>query len=99
MKLIKTTGRDQKAAYALLATLERRGAVKTAEVEPTVRRIMQDVRKGGDKALLKLAAKLDALQPKQPLRVNQGEMLDAWNATPQALRDAMQTAADNSTLR
>ena len=95
MKIIKTTGRDQKAAYALLATLERRGAVKTAEVEPTVRRIMQDVRKGGDKALLKLAAKFDALQPKQPLRVSQGEMLDAWNATPQALRDAMQTAADN----
>ena len=95
MKLIKTTDRDQKAAYALLATLERRGAVKTAEVEPTVRRIMQDVRKGGDKALLKLAAKFDALQPKQPLRVSQGEMLDAWNSTPQALRDAMQTAADN----
>ncbi len=95
MKIVKTTGRDQKAAYSLLATLERRGAVKTAEVEPTVRRIMQDVRKGGDKALLKLAAKFDALQPKQALRVSQGEMLDAWNGTPQALRDAMQTAADN----
>ena len=95
MKIIKTTGRDQRAAYTILATLERRGAVKTAEVEPTVRKIMQDVRKSGDKALLKLAARFDALQPKQPLRVSQGEMLDAWNATPQALRDAMQTAADN----
>lgn len=95
MKLIKTTGRDQKAAYELLATLERRGAVKTAEVEPTVRKIMQDVRKGGDKSLGKLAEKFDSLQPKQPLRVTQGEMLDAWNATPVELREAMQTAADN----
>ena len=95
MKLIKTTGRNAKDAYALLATLERRGAVKTAEVEPTVRKIMQDVRKGGDKALLKLAQKFDALQPKQALRVTPGEMLDAWNATPEPLKQAMQVAAEN----
>ncbi len=95
MKIIKITGRDQKAAYALLTTLEQRGAVKTAEVEPAVRKIMLAVRMGGDKALLKLATKFDALQPKQPLRVTQGEMLDAWNSTPQVLRDAMQTAAEN----
>ncbi|MGI4756530.1 MAG: histidinol dehydrogenase [Janthinobacterium lividum] len=95
MKLIKTTGRDAKAAYELLATLERRGAVKTAEVEPTVRKIMQDVRKGGDKSLRKLAEKFDSLQPKQPIRVTRGEMLDAWNATPVELQQAMQTAADN----
>ncbi len=95
MKIIKTTGRDQKAAYALLATLEQRGAVKTAEVEPAVRKIMQAVRKGGDKALLKLARKFDALQENQPLRVTPGEMLDAWNATPEPLKQAMQTAAEN----
>ena len=41
MKLIKTTGRTKAAAYELLATLERRGAVKTAEVEPVVRKIMR----------------------------------------------------------
>lgn len=95
MKLIKTTGRSAKDALALLSTLERRGAVKTAEVEPAVRRIMQDVRKGGDKALLKLAQKFDALPPKQALRVTQGEMLDAWNATPEPLKQAMQVAAEN----
>ncbi|MEK6397976.1 MAG: helix-turn-helix domain-containing protein, partial [Terriglobus sp.] len=39
MKLIKTTGRTKATAYELLATLERRGAVKTAEVEPVVRKI------------------------------------------------------------
>lgn len=95
MKIVKTTGRSQKDAYALLATLERRGAVKTAEVEPTVRRIMQDVQKKGDKALQKYAEKFDALQTKQPLRVSQGEMLDAWNATAPALQEAMKIAAEN----
>lgn len=95
MKIVKTTGRSQKDAYALLATLERRGAVKTAEVEPTVRKIMQDVLKKGDKALQKYAEKFDALQPKQPLRVSQGEMLDAWNATAPSLQAAMKVAAEN----
>ncbi|AFL89835.1 histidinol dehydrogenase [Terriglobus roseus DSM 18391] len=93
MKLIKTTGRNAKDAYALLATLERRGAVKTAEVEPTVRKIMQEVQKKGDKALLKFAEKFDSLQGH--LRVTAGEMLDAWNATPEPLQQAMQIAAEN----
>ncbi len=95
MKLIKTTRRYAKEAYALLATLEQRGAVKTAEVEPAVRKIMLAVRKGGDKALLKLARKFDALHEKQPLRVTPGEMQAAWNATPEPLRQAMQAAAEN----
>jgi histidinol dehydrogenase len=93
MKLIKTTGRNAKDAYALLATLERRGAVKTAEVEPTVRKIMQEVQKKGDKALRKFAEKFDSLQG--PIRVTAGEMLDAWNATPEPLKQAMQIAAEN----
>ncbi len=95
MKLIKTTGRSTKDAYAQLATLEQRGAVKTAEVEPAVRKIMLAVRKGGDKALLKLAKKFDALHESQSLRVSQAEMLEAWNATPEPLKLAMQTAAEN----
>jgi histidinol dehydrogenase len=95
MKLIKTTGRSAKNAYALLETLEQRGAVKTAEVEPTVRKIMADVRKGGDKALLRLAQKFDALAPKQALRVTADEMLEAWNATPEPLQQAMKIAAEN----
>ncbi len=93
MKLIKTTGRNAKDAYELLATLERRGTVKTAEVEPTVRKIMQEVQKKGDKALQKFAEKFDSLQG--PIRVTAGEMLDAWNATPEPLQQAMQIAAEN----
>ena len=93
MKLIKTTGRNAKDAYALLAMLERRGAVKTAEVEPTVRKIMGEVQKKGDKALQKFAEKFDSLQG--AIRVTPGEMLDAWLATPEALKQAMTVTAEN----
>ena len=95
MRLIKTTGRSAKEAAKLIQELEQRGAVKTAEVEPVVRAIMGAVRKGGDRALRKLAAKLDSLPPKQPLRVSREEMHAAWDAVPQTLRTAMQVAAGN----
>src|ERR1700759_5741855 len=92
MKIIKT--KDRKAEE-ILRILEQRGAVKTAEVEPTVRKIMADVRKGGDKSLRKLAEKFDSLQAKESIRVTPGEMLDAWIATPEALKQAMTFAAKN----
>ena len=95
MKIVETTGRNAKDAYKLLEQLERRGAVKTAEVESAVQRIMGEVRKSGDKALLKLAAKFDGLRDGQVLRVSAGEMLDAWNATSPELQEAMRTAAEN----
>ncbi len=96
MKIVKTTGRDAASTEALLATLERRGAVKTAEVEPAVRKIMAEVRKGGDRALAKLATKFDSFDAKtQAIRVSREEMHAAWDATPHTLRAAMQTAAEN----
>ena len=95
MRIVKTTGRSTKDAEKLLREWERRGAVKTAEVEPVVRKIMGRVRKDGDAGLRKLAEKFDGLQPEQPLRVSQGEMLDAWNATSPELQEAMRTAAEN----
>ena len=87
MKLIKTTGRNAKDAYALLATLERRGAVKTAEVETTVRKIMLEVQKKGDKALQKFAEKFDSLQG--AIRVTPGEMLDAASRSSRSLMSGL----------
>ena len=57
MRLVKTFGRGAKAATALIDSLERRGAVSTARVEPVVRRILASVRRRGDTALLRYAAK------------------------------------------
>ena len=44
MKLVKTFGRGKATADALIETLEHRGAVSTARVEPVVSRILADVR-------------------------------------------------------
>jgi histidinol dehydrogenase len=95
MKLVRTFGRGAKTAKALIETLEQRGAVSTARVEPVVRRILAEVRKGGDAALLKYAAKFDGMGRGTELLVSQEEMRAAWEATAPALQAAMMVARGN----
>jgi histidinol dehydrogenase len=95
MKLMKTTGRGNKQAQKMLSDLEQRGARNTARTMPVVQRIVADVRKGGDKALRRYAAKLDGLPTKQPLEIPVAELEAAWVATPKPLQEAMKTAAGN----
>ena len=93
MKLIRTTGRNAREAAAVLAALEQRGGAALDQVLPAVKRIVSDVRKGGDRALLRYAAKFDRLAGPKALRVTQKEMAAAWKALDPALRDALTTAA------
>ena len=95
IKLVKTYGRTAKTAAALIRAIEQRGAVSTAKVEPIVRRILADVRKGGDAALKKYAAKFDGLAKNQPLLVTREEMQAAWQSTAPELQAAMMTARAN----
>jgi histidinol dehydrogenase len=95
MKLVKTQGRGGKQSRQLLSELEQRGARHTARTMPVVQRIVGDVRKGGDRALRRYAAKLDGLTPQQPLEISRAEMEQAWEATPRPLQAAMETAAGN----
>src|SRR5271168_662456 len=95
MKLVKTFGRGAKAAAALIETLERRGAVSAARVEPVVRRILADIRKSGDRALLKYATRFDGLTKGQGLLVSHEEMKAAWEATTPKLQAAMMVARGN----
>jgi histidinol dehydrogenase len=95
MKLVKTFGRGKTAADVLIETLERRGAVNTARVEPVVRRILAEVRRSGDRVLLKYAAEFDGLEKGQALRVSSDEMRAAWEATAPALQAAMMVARGN----
>ena len=60
---------------------------------PRSKRIVADVRKRGDRALLRYAAKFDGLAGPKALRVTQEEMAAAWKALDPALRDALTTAA------
>jgi histidinol dehydrogenase len=95
MKLVKTYGRTAKAAAALIGSIEKRGAVNTARVEPVVRRILRDVRKSGDTAVKKYAMKFDGGKKSQPLLVTREEMQAAWEATAPALQAAIMIARSN----
>ena len=95
MKLVKTYGRTAKTAAALIASIEQRGAVNTARVEPVVRRILADIRRSGDVAAQKYAMKFDGLKRNQPLLVTREEMQAAWEATAPELQAAMMVARGN----
>jgi histidinol dehydrogenase len=83
------------AAEARIVALERRGAVSTAKVEPVVRRILEDVRKRGDAAVMRYAAKFDGLDEDAVLQVSAGAMQAAWEGTAPKLQAAMRVAQAN----
>jgi histidinol dehydrogenase len=95
MKLVKTYGRTAKTAATLIASIERRGAVSTAKVEPVVGKILAEVRRGGDAALRKFAAKFDGMAKPQSLLISREEMETAWHATAPELQAAMMVARGN----
>src|SRR3984885_12192850 len=95
MRVVRTVGRGGKETQRMLLELEGRGARNTARAMPVVQRIVAGVRKGGDRALRRYAARLDGLAVRQPLEISRTEMEEAWAATPKALQAAMQTAAGN----
>jgi histidinol dehydrogenase len=82
-------------AEAFVRKLEQRGSADLARVEKTVSRIVADVRKNGDKALRRYAEKFDGLKVKQPLRVADAELEQAWNAASEDFKQALEVAAGN----
>jgi len=83
-----------KAAEAYVRLLESRSS-RFSEVEPAVKKIVEEVRREGDQALLKYARKLDGLEAKQGLRVSEGEMRKALQAASPKLRSALRAAEKN----
>jgi histidinol dehydrogenase len=83
-----------KAAERAVAQIERRGS-RLDKVEPAARRIVQAVRKGGDKALVHYATLWDILPARQSLRVSPDEIEQGWKATPPETREALTRAAAN----
>jgi histidinol dehydrogenase len=82
-------------AEAFVRALEQRGATDLARVEKQVHRIVAEVRKNGDQTLRRYAEKWDGLNAKQPLRVTDAELEQAWNAVPEQFKRALETAAAN----
>jgi histidinol dehydrogenase len=85
------TGRAAAARVESLAAREN----QYAAIEPAVRRIVSDVRRHGDRALRRNAARWDGLPAAQPLRVPESQLRASWDAAPPALRTALRRAASN----
>jgi hypothetical protein len=94
MKIIRTKGRGARQTAEMLAALEQRGGAALDAVLPVVKRIVSDVRKKGDRALLRYAAQFDGLKDAASLRITPDEMAAAWEAVDPALREALSTAAE-----
>jgi histidinol dehydrogenase len=84
-----------KQAEKLVRKLESRGPADLAKVEKKVRRIVEDVRNKGDKALRRYAEQWDGLGPKQSFQVSKQEMEGAWHSASGEFRPALRTAAEN----
>lgn len=84
-----------KAVNAAVEKLAGRGVALSASVERKVRRIVEDVRANGDRALRCYAAQWDGLGSKQPLRVREKELQQARQAAPPEFLRALEAAAEN----
>jgi len=75
--------------------LEQRGANDLAEVEPAARRIVNNVRRNGDRALRRYAVRWDGLGKDESVRVSEADLHEAWKGIPPELQDAIAQAAGN----
>jgi histidinol dehydrogenase len=89
MKLIKS-----KRGAAVIKRLANRGALNLARVEKASARIVKDVRKKGDAALLRYVRKFDGFTGKG-LRVDEDEIRAALQQVTPEFRSALETAAGN----
>ena len=83
-----------KAAERRVRELAARASLLEA-VEPQVRKIVADIRRNRDRALVKYARKWDGLAAGQSMRVVPSEIRAAWNAASPDLRTALERAAAN----
>ena len=81
-------------ADALVERLAARGS-RPSDLEPQVRKIVDSVRRGGDRSLRRYAERWDGLGAKQSLRVSEDEMATAWGTVSAELRKALRQAAQN----
>jgi histidinol dehydrogenase len=85
---------EGKRADDYVRKLESRGS-RLDKVEPAVRRIVEEVRKNGDRALRKYARAFDGLGRKRSLRVRDSELRAAWKIAPPQFRSALGMAEKN----
>lgn len=82
------------AAASAVGRLERRG-MNLAALEPRVRKIVNDVRRGGDRALRRYAQKWDGLERGSTLRLSEEELERQERSLDAGRRKALRLAAGN----
>jgi histidinol dehydrogenase len=90
MRILEGSKRDR-----FVRALEQRGSTDLADVAHAARRIVSDVRRNGDRALLRYSARWDGLRKHEPLRFSEADLQQAWEHTPAKLQDAITQAARN----
>ncbi len=85
------SGRSAATAVQRLA----RRSMQFGELAPKVRRIANDVRRNGDRALRRYAQKWDGVQKNHQLRVSEEEMAEALRSLPSQMVKALEQAAAN----
>ncbi|HET7890639.1 MAG TPA: histidinol dehydrogenase [Candidatus Sulfotelmatobacter sp.] len=83
-----------RGAEAVVKRLESREA-RLSGLESLVRRIVESVRRGGERSLRRYAEKWDGLAARQSLRVPEQEMAEALRQVPAELRNSLRLAARN----
>ena len=95
MKVISTTGRGAKSARQRLSELFDRRSATYERALPAAKKIVDGVRRGGDKALRRYVTQFDGISPQTPLRIPEDEIQAAWESTSAELKQALKTAAKN----
>jgi histidinol dehydrogenase len=83
------------AARKAVAALANREPVPNDKIEKTVAKIVDDVRKNGDRSLLRYAEKFDGLKKNQPVQVTRAELQAAVRAVSKDFIRSVETAAKN----
>lgn len=87
MRIVHASNRGQ------LDRLVVRDAARLPHVEHTAERIVRDVRRGGDEAVVRWARRLDGLS--EPVELSRAEMDAGWRATSKEVRHAIRLAASH----
>src|SRR5256885_7407608 len=85
---------EGEAARACVSTLANR-AENLDEVSNTVRRILSNVRRDGDRALRRYARRWDGLAANEAIKVDSAEISSAWRQVSSESRSALRQAAIN----
>jgi histidinol dehydrogenase len=83
-----------RAADAMVERLSARGGLLSG-LEPHVRRIVDGVRRGGERSLRGYAERWDGVATKQSLRVSEHEMAEALARVPAELKNSLRQAAES----